>query len=320
VIAPAPRRCLALALGVCALLGGARVDGAATKAHPKGVTPRTGRSVPPTADLVKAAKKNDRAALERLAGRFGVARLGEAARSNDAATAQAALATIPLARGAVLLAGLVAERLEAPDPGVASAAARTLGALLSGDAPTALVEWEVPADGVARACAGLATRAARGDLPLPARLEALDALALARPTCGGGDVAKLAKERDPAVRRAALLALSPADKVSAAPLRDALGDADAGVSAAAAASLCRGVDPAAPRAKDATLDAATATARALLAASTTRPEDAVELLACVASARTPADRALLETLRLNGAPPVRARAAALLGPAPGKTE
>ncbi len=62
-------------------------------------------------------------------------------------------------------------------------------------------------------------------------------------------------------------------------------------------------------------------ARALVAAPATRPEDAVEMLACVAAAGTPADQALLEKLRAGTASPVRARAAELLGVAvSGKTE
>jgi hypothetical protein len=321
----------AVACGVALLALSASAPSSARAATTKparghGANPRTGRAVPPLAELVKASRKNDRAALERLAGRFGVARLGEAAQADDPATAQAALATIPLARGGVLLAGVVAARLDAPDAGVATAAARTLGVLLAGDIASELGEWEVPADLVARACGGLAALAARALAPLPSRLGALDALALARPSCAGGDLARLAHDREPAVRRAALLALPPGDKAT---LREGLGDPDPGVAAAAAATLCRAAEPTAPlpalapaRAKpDAALEAAATSARALVTANGTRPEDAVEMLACLAATRTPADHALLEKLRQAGVPPVRARAAELLGvAAPGKPE
>jgi len=56
-----------------------------------------------------------------------------------------------------------------------------------------------------------------------------------------------------------------------------------------------------------------------VATPSTRPEDAVEMLTCVAAAGTPADRALLEKLRAGAPSPVRDRAALLLG-AGGKPE
>ncbi len=165
-----PHLRLAGVLGACALaVASAPPSGwAATKAaRPRGVNARTGRATPPFSELVRASRKNDRAALERLAGRFGVARLGEGARGANAAVAQAALATMPFARGGVLLAGVVAERLSASEPTLAVAAARALGALFEGDVPGALAEWEVPADVVTRACGGLRALAARADAPAP---------------------------------------------------------------------------------------------------------------------------------------------------------
>jgi hypothetical protein len=282
---------------------------------------RTGRAVPPVAELVKAARKNDRAALERLAGRFGVARLGEAAASPDAKVATAALATIPLARGGVLLSSLVAQRLVDADPGVVVAAARALGALLSGDSTTTLGEWEVPLDTIAASCGALGRLAARAESPLVARFAAIDALGLAQPICGGGDVARVARDPDPTVRRAAVLALRAGDPTAAPVLRDGLADSDARVATACAATLCRGVDPAGRAKADPQLARATVAARAFAAAPATPPEDAVEMLACVAAARTPADRALLEALHRSAAGAVRARAEELLsasgGPANG---
>jgi hypothetical protein len=319
-------RCrLAVVLGACTLALAPAGGQAATKAaHTRGVNARTGRATPPFSELVKASRKNDRAALERLAGRFGVARLGEGARSASEAVAQAALATIPFARGGVLLAGVVAERLEG-DPTLAVAAARALGALFEGDVPGALAEWEVPADVVTRACGGLRALAARADAPAPSRLAALDALAVAQTTCTAmPELALLLRDPAPEVRRAAALLLPMADPRATTALRDGLADPDPTVSAACAATVCRRVEPAPPRGRpsgDALVAQATMAARALVAAPATRPEDAVEMLACVAAAGTPADRALLEKLRAGTASPVRARAAELLGVAvSGKTE
>jgi hypothetical protein len=311
-------------LGLLPLLFGTSAAAAPKATRPRGVNARTGRATPPFSELVKAARKNDRAALERLAGRFGVARLGEGARGADGAIARAAMEAIPFARGGVLLAGVVADRLDAGDPTVAIEAARALGALLDGDAPTELAEWEVPADVVARACGGLRTLAMRTDAAATARLEALDALAAAQVTCATfADVAALLHDPSPAVRRSAglLLATLPAGDARSAALVAGMADPDPGVSAACAAAVCRRVEPARARkaSADALVEQATGAARALVAVPATRPEDAVEMLACVAAAGTPADRALLEKLRAGAASPVRDRAVELLAvAAPGK--
>ncbi|HVZ71522.1 MAG TPA: hypothetical protein VHJ20_04030, partial [Polyangia bacterium] len=81
-----------LALALAAPTPARAASAAAAKVRARGADARTGRAYPPVAELVKAARKNDRATMERLAARLGVARLGEAARDPSAATAQAALA------------------------------------------------------------------------------------------------------------------------------------------------------------------------------------------------------------------------------------
>jgi hypothetical protein len=307
---------------LCLCLLATPAAAASKAARPRGVNARTGRATPPFSELVKANKKNDRAALERLAARFGVARLAEGARGTDLAVAEAALAAITLARGGVALAGAVAERLDPREPALAAAAARSLGALLDGDAPDEIVEWEVPSDVVARACAGLRALASNAEAAEPARLAALDALGAAQVTCPVlGELGSLLRDRAPAVRRAAALLLPAGDSRAQAALHDGMADPDPTVSSACVASVCRHVEPRARRAPgaDALVDQATGAARALVATPATRPEDAVEMLTCVAAAGTPADRALLEKLRAGAPSPVRDRAAQLLG-AGGKPE
>jgi hypothetical protein len=276
---------------------------------------RTGRASPPFSELVKAARKNDRGALERLASRMGVARLAEGARAADASIAQASLAAIPLARGGVLLASTVAERLEAPDAAVAAAAAQALGTLLDGDSASELGDWEVPPDVVARACGGLRGLITRADAPLPSRLAAIDAAANAQVTCGGGsELVALMRDPIPAVRRAAALALRPTDAAATAALRAGFADPDGSVVSASVASVCRRLDLAPPRRKGETFtDQALAAARTLVVAPSTPPEDAAEMVACVIASGTPADRAVLEKLRQGPASPVRARALELMG-------
>ena len=312
----------ALAVGISLfLINPASAAPVPKSARPRGVNARTGRAAPPFSELVKANKKNDRAALERLAGRFGVARLAEGARGTDLAVVDAALAAIPLARGGVVLAGTVAERLDPREPAVAVAAARALGALLDGDAPGEIADWEVPPDVVARACAGLRALASNGEAAEAARLAALDALGAAQVTCPVlGELGALVRDPAPDVRRAAALLLPAGDARAAAALHAGMADPDPGVSAACVASVCRRVESArGRRIADPLVDQATGAARVLVAAPATRPEDAVEMLGCVAAAGTAADRALLEKLRAGAPSPVRDRAALLLA-ASGKPE
>jgi hypothetical protein len=296
--------------------------GAGTKAtRPRAPVSRTGRSTPPFAELVKAARKNDRGALERLASRMGVARLAEGARGADSAVAQASLTAIPLARGGVLLAGTVAERLEGGDAAVVVAAAGALGTLLDGDRATELADWEVPPDVVARACAGLRALVTRPDAPVASRLAAIEAAATAQTTCGGAtDLAALMRDPLPAVRRAAALVLRPTDGPAATALRAGFADPDVTVAAASVASVCRRIDLTAPRRKgDSFTDQAIATARTLVSAPATPPEDAVEMLTCLVSTGAPADRAVVEKLRQGAPSPLRTRAVELTG-GPGKAE
>ena len=119
------------------------------------------------------------------------------------------------------------------------AAAAALGALLDGAIPTALEDWDVPPDLVARACGGLHALAARKEAAPPARLAALDAILEAAPSCGAyGDLASLARDPAAEIRRAAVWSAA-AGPERAAVLPSAIADADRGVSAAAAAAECR---------------------------------------------------------------------------------
>ena len=64
---------------------------------------------------------------------------------------------------------------------------------------------------------------------------------------------------------------------------------------------------------------AIAAARTMAAAATTPPEDAVEMLDCLAAAGTPQDRALLDELQRRPPSPLRDRAVELgVRPSPGK--
>jgi hypothetical protein len=280
-------------------------------------SPRTGKLAPAFAEMVKAHKRGDRAALGRVAERLGPARLGEAVAHPDAAIGAAALAAAPLARGGVLLTGPVSMQLWAADPTRASAAASALASLLDGSVPTLLEEWDVPPDAIARACEWLRGIAGRTESPLAVRLAVLDAVAATMPTCGPADVAALVHDPAPAIRRAAVLIAAGARQD--ATVQGAIADGDRAVSGAAAASACRlearsgeprngsngRPQPPSP--------AAQAAARAQAGVPGTAPDDAVEMLDCLASAGTPADRALLDELQRRPPSPLRDRAVELAG-------
>ena len=282
--------------------------------------PRTGRLAPAFAELVKAHKLGDQAALARAADRMGLVRLGEAIASRQPGVGEAALAALPLAHGGYLLVGAATDQIAVSDWPRAAAAAGALGALLDGAVPSALEEWEVPPDVVARACAALRALAWRSDAALPTRLAALDAVAAAVPSCGtGADLAPLARDGTPALRRAAVMVAASGTERDTV-LREGIADADKNVAAAATAAACRLEARTAQNGKTEPPPApAIAAARTMAAAPTTPPEDAVEMLDCLAAAGTPQDRALLDELQRRPPSPLRDRAVELgVRPPPGK--
>jgi hypothetical protein len=272
---------------------------------------RTGRLVPSFAELVKAYRRGDRSALGRVADRIGLARLGEAIAAPDEHLAEAALAAAQVARGGVSLMGTIAVDLWAADPARAAAAAAALGSLLDGATPTEIEDWDVPVDLVAQACGNLRGLATKADAALIARLAALDAVLAAVPTCGPApELDSLAHDGAPAIRRAAVLVAASGAHREAV-LKDAIADPDRGVSAAAVAADCRIEGRVAGGKEAPPVSQAIVTARALATAQTTPPEDAVEMLDCLAAAATPADRALLDDLRRGPPSALRDRAVEL---------
>jgi len=281
---------------------------------------RTGRLAPAFAELVTAHKRGDQAALARIADRMGLVRLKEAIASREPGAGDAALAALPLAHGGLLLIGAATDQVAVADWPRASAAAAALGALLDGAVPSALEEWEVPPDTVARACAALRALAWRADAALATRLTALDAVAAAAPSCGsGGDLAPLARDGTPALRRAALLVAVGGGEREAL-LRDGIADGDRNVASAATAAACRIEARTGQSGKtEPPPQQAIAAARTMATATTTPPEDAVEMLDCLAAAATPQDRALLDELQRRPPSPLRDRAVELgVRPASGK--
>jgi hypothetical protein len=303
-------RVFVVAVAVAAVFAVVALPGA--QARSRHANERTGKLVPAFSELVKARRRGDRGALGRLGDRIGPARLAGAITGADEPVAEAALAAVPFTRGGVLLVGAIADELPASDPARATAAASALGSLLDGAVPTALEDWDVPPDLVARGCDGLQTLAARREAPLSARLAALDAIEEAAPSCRAeADLAPLVHDPASEIRRAAAL-VAAAGRGRAAVVPGAIGDGDRSVSAAAAAADCRVEGRTGPGGKEtAPSPSAIAAARAMAAAPATPPADAVEMLDCLAAARTPVDRALLDELGRGPASPLRDRAVEL---------
>ena len=263
---------------------------------------------------MKAHKRGDRAALARVADRMGLVRLGEAIASREPGVGEAALAALPLAHGGVLLVGAATDQVAVSDWPRAAAAASALGALLDGAVPTALEEWEVPPDVVARACAALRALAWRSDAALA------DAAGGAGRGRGGGSELRQRRgsgaagarrhagaaargddgrgRRGRSARRCCATAIADGDRERQRG-GDGSGVPDRGAHRAAAARPSRR-----PRRRS--------RRRATMAAApTTPPEDAVEMLDCLAAAGTPQDRALLDELQRRPPSPLRDRAVEL---------
>jgi len=293
---------------VVTILALALAAGSRAAAKPP-VNRRTGLMEPLLTDLVSAVSRSDRAAVERLSARIGAARLAGALRSSDAEIVSAALEGVTALPGAVRLAEAVADVVESKDPALAGRAARVVGRLLDGAAPAEIESWGVPRDAVDRACGSMRRLAARVEAPTAVRLQALDAVAESSGVCTAtGELAPLLRDPDPAVRRAAALTLTPSARAAATAVRDLLQDPAADVASAASAAVCRAL-PAGVPVEPTALDSA----RRLVVAATTPPEDAVEMLGCLAASNAPADKKLLEDLRRGPAGPIRDRAAELLG-------
>ncbi len=293
--------------------------GLALAAKPRAVrkaSPRTGLIVTHDDELVRAVKRKDRGALERLAERMGPGHLGEALRRPDPVVVEAALTALPLARGAVLEIGAVADLLDSSNTALASSAAHVLGELLDGSEPGALDDWEVPPDTIDRACSALRGLATRADAPVTSRVAAISAVASASSICkASGELAALLRDPVAAVRRATALELRPDERRAASALRDVVRDPERLVVSAAVATLCRN-EPnegnGAP-ASDAPTPPVIEAARVMANSRGTPVADAVEMLGCLARAATPADRQILDQLRRGPPSPLRDRATDLMG-------
>jgi hypothetical protein len=282
---------------------------------------RTGLYEPPPSMLRAALDRGDPAEVARMAERFGSARLVSALQGSDRELQLMALEAVASLGGNVRLIDAVTPLMTSADDEVAVRSARALGRMLDGAEPRKMSDWEIPPDSVKRACAALAHVAAEREAAVATRVSALEAIAQATSFCAPGGLAALLGDLAPAVRRTAAAALRATDETSTAALRQAMGDADPEVAAAASAARCRqrlakGADGA-DADGDLESEAGKEEARIMrrLAQDETIPvEDAIDILSCLAAAHSDRDVRVLEQIK-NGRPsPLRTRATELLAP------
>ncbi|MEA2696965.1 MAG: hypothetical protein QOI66_1236 [Myxococcales bacterium] len=276
---------------------------------------RTGMVRPAFDQLVRAVKLRDRGAIERIVERIGPGRLAQGLAQPDRRVVLAVLSAVPGARGSVLLTEPIANLTSSGDPAIAAAAARTLGELLDGDAPADLEQWEVPPDVIWHACGALHGLALRGLAAAPARLAALAALADAASICGDTDgLLPGLKDPDPALRRATAQVVRVRSPAAIAALHESMRDSVATVTSAAVAALCRARAGTPSGKSDPTAGGVVEAARLLILQPATPIDDAVDLLACLATSATPADKKIEELIRRGPPSPLRDRAAELVEP------
>jgi hypothetical protein len=257
------------------------------------INPRTGLFEPPLADLRKAAERGDRAELARAAVRLGPARLAKGLADSDRRTVLAALEGIPLLRSGILLLDPVAALAGSSDQEIREQALQALSALLATDDAERLAEWEIPLESTRVACQALAAAALNVRETSSLRLLAVQGLADAGTHCASSfEPSKLLGSSDPALRRAAVLAL-PASSQAGSLLLAATKDSDVRVAAAAAASLCARWVQGQPLPVPSLLPK-------LALAEGAAVEDVIDMLPCLAAANDPAYGKALETLRERG--------------------
>lgn len=277
--------------------------------------PRTALTAVPPGPLVDAVARGDRAEISRLAERLGPARLEALLASEDRTVARAALEATATLEGNVRLLGAVTRLVGTPAGPLAERAAQVLGAMLGPEDPRKLDDYETPPDEVNRACATLAAAAMAHLDSVPVRVAALEALAEAHMVCAESHgLAVLTDDVWPEVRRALLLSPRAAQIRPPAEMAALTRDPVPKVAGAAGALWCRQHVASlrkGPMAAD--LRRRLAQLRTLVLIEDTPPEDAIDMLPCLALSPEPEDQRALEILRKRRASPVSDRARELGG-------
>jgi hypothetical protein len=278
---------------------------------------RTGLAEPGLSALIAASSKGDRNEVIRQAERIGVARVqsilsavsitagGDKDKETkadraDRAQVMAALDAARVMDGGVRLLAPVARLLLDDDSRVAERAARAVGELLRADRLDKLIEWEIAAEDVYGACAALARTARNDSAATSLRIAAIEALGEAHAYCRGDlKLGTVTTDTGPDVRRAALLAPQITQGESVDSIGGLIEDPVPLVAGAAATVWCRhqydflrkgGVNGETEKRRLFKI-------RMLLMADVAPPEDASEILPCLALSKDPEDLKAVEMVR-----------------------
>jgi hypothetical protein len=303
--------------------------------------------LPEPRELARAAKSKDDAELERVASRLGAVRVARVAIGGKRDERLAALRALPLLPDGWSQLEALARLAGDPDAEVATAAAEAARRIAEGLTPDVLEREEVPRDAPGRAAEALLALARKESVPVDARVALIAAAAALRGVARVDEapLVKLAADKEPLVRRAALEAIAGGAGSDALLEQAVASDPSVDVAGAAAAALCRDVASSAlveapkqkpgrpaPAPSEAKL-AAMAPGAAARAAAEARAQrmgaparerlrklaldenvqlaDRLDLLGCLRVAQQPADRAVLDELsqskRVNEALRRRAR-------------
>lgn len=271
--------------------------------------PRTGLAEPGLTALIAASNKGDRNEIVRLAERMGVARIAsvltlEADRASERAQVIAALDAARVLEGGVRLLAPVTRLLADGDSRVAEKAARAVGELLRADRLDKLIEWEITAEEVYNACATLARTASNASAATPLRIAAIEALGEAHVYCRGDlRLGGATSDSGPDVRRAALLAPQITDSESLDAIAGLLDDPVPLVAGAAGTVWCRNHYDALRRGavKNEPERMRLFRMRMLVSADVAAPEDASEMIPCLALSKDPEDQKVVEAARKRSA-------------------
>lgn len=256
----------------------------------------------------RALKRGDVGEAQRLAAWLTSAQWNSALSTSNPEHLDTALALLPSQVGAVAWLPVLAQWIIVTQADQQENVAKVLGAtgkLLDGSSPAAAHEWDVAPGTLRSVCRGFSWVASSASRPLETRLAALQALTSAQPLCAAAP-ADLLVDPSPEIRRAAI-PLVGNDPATIGALRARLDDDSPAVESMAAARLCRESKASAP------LPELLRAARKF-SAEPVAIEDSVDLLDCLA--RSPDQRAALESVIQHGSKPMQQRAKELLNRAP----
>jgi hypothetical protein len=207
-----------------------------------------GVRLPEPRELAKAARMKDDSELERVASRLGAVRVARIAATGKRDERAAALRALPLLADGWSQLEVLAKLTSDGDAELAVLAAESARRIAEGLTPEVVEREEVPRDLPKRAADALVHAAMRAETPVDGRVALIGAAAALRGVARVDEApfVRLASDKEPPVRRAALEAVAGGAGADALLEQAVASDPSVDVAAAAAAALCRDVASSAP--------------------------------------------------------------------------